>query len=250
MIDYSSRRNRYIDIWHICSKVTTWSPHTGSTARCRRLLATQIDQPMLTKCRCSNITGHHQRHLWRLRVPPQAMNGHIVPTERPTVPDASDLNQRTLTGYGQLALELSDPESTVKPLYRKFEYLNHRILLHLQDELSELEEQLRRVDEVIAQMDPGSPDGQKTPASRRGETFHGTEIHLRRTHLLGNIFLKTKQYNRAMSAYASMAKDSTPAEDNQVTAYQDWMTKHAPIHDIETRFLKHQEDLVKPGEEA
>ncbi|KAK3699330.1 hypothetical protein LTR37_016482 [Vermiconidia calcicola] len=189
---------------------------------------------------------HYQWPSPPVPAPPQTMNGHIAHHGPPPAPDAPDLSQRTLAGYEELALELSASRSPVKPLYRKFEYLNHRILLHLQDELSELEEQLRTVDEIIAQMDPGIAEGQKTPASRRGDNFHG-EIHLRRTHLLGNIFVKTEQYNRAMSAYASMAKHSLPANEGQVSAYQQWMAKHSPIHEVEQRFLRQEKDLVVPG---
>jgi hypothetical protein len=138
----------------------------------------------------------------------------------------------------------------VKPLYRKFEYLNHRILLHLQDELCELEEQLRAMDEIIAQLDPALADGQKTPASRRNDAFRGSDLHHRRTQLLGNIFMKTEQYNRAMSSYASIAKDVVAAEDDQVASYQEWMNKRAPIHEAETRFLLHHQDLVVPGKKA
>lgn len=181
---------------------------------------------------------------------PQTMNGHIAPHERPQAPEAPDLRRRTLTGYEEIALQLSTTQSSVRPLYRRFEYLNHRILLHLQDELSELEERLRTLDEIIAQMDPAMVDGQKTPASRRGENYHGSEIHMQRTHLLGNIFVKTEQYNRAMSAYATMARDSTSADTGQISAYQQWMNKHAPIHEVETKFLQWTEDLIMPGKVA
>lgn len=179
--------------------------------------------------------------------PPLAMNGHLSPTERIAGPDALDVNQRNLTGYEMLATELANRESSFKPLYRKFEYLHHRVLLHVQDELSELEEQLRAIDQAIAQMDTGSCDGQKTPPSRRGEAFHGNEIHHRRTYLLGRIFQKTEQYNKAMSAYAAMANESAPADREQVDRYKEWMSKHAPIHEIETRFLQREDDLVSPG---
>lgn len=145
-----------------------------------------------------------------------------------------------------MALELSSASSPVKPLYRKFEYLNHRILLHLQDELSELEEQLRHLDEIIAQCDPKSPDGGKSPASRRGENFYGGDIHLRRTHLLGDIFRKTEQYNRAMSAYTTMVKDTAPASDQQIGEYQAWMAIHHPVAEMEARFLQHGQDLIAP----
>jgi hypothetical protein len=178
--------------------------------------------------------------------PPHAVNGQSSPGVM-TAPEPPDLSRRTLTGYEELALELSTTDSTVRPLYRKFEYLNHRILLHLQDELCELEEQLRRLDEIIAQMDAGVAEGQRTPASRRNDAFCGTDLHQRRTHLLGNIFMKTEQYNRAMSSYASIAKDSVPAEDDQVASYQEWMNKRAPIQEVETRFLLHHQDLILPG---
>jgi hypothetical protein len=80
-------------------------------------------------------------------------------------------------------------------MYRKFEQLNHRILLHLQDEISELEEELRYLDECIAQMSPVSKEGRPQPASRRVESRQGGELHWRRTNLLGRIYLKLGQYS-------------------------------------------------------
>lgn len=160
------------------------------------------------------------------------------------MPDAPDLTRRTLIGYEQLALELASTTSPVQPVYRKFEYLNHRILLHLQDELCELEEHLRILDEIIAQMEPESA---KSPVSRRSDNVYGTELHLRRRDLLGNIFMKTEQYNRAMTAYTSLTKTSVSASDDQVASYREWMSKYAPVHEVETRFLLQQEDLVAPG---
>ncbi|KAF2769525.1 hypothetical protein EJ03DRAFT_351260 [Teratosphaeria nubilosa] len=178
----------------------------------------------------------------------QSMNGQIHQPVPPPVPDAPDLSQRTILGYEMLALELSTTQSPVQPLYRKFEYLNHRILLHLQDELGELEEQLRSIDEVIAQLDPACNDDPRTPASRRAEAYSQSEIHHRRTALLGRIFLKTEQYNKALAGYAAMLKDATPAAPNQVHEYRSWMDKHTPIHEYETRFLHHASDLVRPGQ--
>jgi hypothetical protein len=45
----------------------------------------------------------------------------------------------------------SDEEPSTQPMYRIFEALNHRLLLHLQDELSKLEEQLHRLELADAQ---------------------------------------------------------------------------------------------------
>lgn len=180
-------------------------------------------------------------------ITPPKWNCQIAPTQQPPVPDAPDLSQRTIAGYEMLALEISAGESPVRPLYRKFEYLSHRILLHLQDELCELEEQLRTLDEIIAQMDPAMAEGQRSPASRRAETYSSSEIHHRRTSLLGRIFLKTEQYNRAMSAYNTVARSASSAKDEDVRAYQDWMSRHAPVHEMEARFLQAGRDLVVPG---
>lgn len=179
--------------------------------------------------------------------PQQGDHGDIAHPDRPPVPDAPDLSQKTLAGYEMLAQELADVESPVKPVYRKFEYLNHRILLHLQDELCEMEEQLRTTDEIIAQMETPADDGTRLPASRRGDAFAGSEMHHRRTALLGRIFMKTEQYNRAMSSFASLSKDSRPAEVGQVATYREWMEKKSPIHDMEIKFLQNEKDLVQPG---
>ena len=185
--------------------------------------------------------------------PPQALNDQSSPTGPLGAPQPPDLSKLTLTGYEQIALELSTTESPVKPLYRKFEYLNHRVLLHLQDALCDLEEELRTIDEAIAQTEHASPDGQKTPASRRGDAFlarGGSELHNRRANLLGSVLVSTEHYNRALSAYASIAKESVSPDDDQVASYVEWMTKHAPVHPVETRFLRERLDLIVPGATA
>lgn len=81
-------------------------------------------------------------------------------------------------------------------MYRKFEHLNHRVLLHLQDEVSELEEELRYLDECIAQASPRDETGHAYPASRRNDARYGNELHYRRTELLGRIFQKLGQYSK------------------------------------------------------
>ncbi|SMR56288.1 unnamed protein product [Zymoseptoria tritici ST99CH_3D1] len=170
--------------------------------------------------------------------------GHVATPDRPPAPDAPDLSKRTLTGYELLALELSTPTSPIQPLYRKFCYLNHRILLHLQDELSEMESQLRTFDEIIAQMEPPTPvDQPRQPASRRAESVGGTEVHHRRTALLGRIFLKTEQYSRAMTSFVGMEKESSPAGAEQVGKYRAWLEERRPIHEVESKFLEFEGDL-------
>nr|POE48134.1 hypothetical protein CFP56_01462 [Quercus suber] len=225
-------------------------------------------EPQRSRSSSSRASGHDAYSAWQMAMqqyqyssPSPAPSGDIPPVPypfphhisslptRPPVPDAPDLSRRTLTGYEQLALELASTSSPVQPIYRKFEYLNHRILLHLQDELSELEEQLRTIDEIIAQLEPTSMDisTQRSSSSRRGDTYSGAEIHHRRTNLLGRIFLKTEQYNRAMKSYSDMNRNFAAVNSEQVDLYRAWLTKHSPVHEVETRFLNQTPDLIVPG---
>ena len=88
-------------------------------------------------------------------------------------------------------------------MYRKFEHLNHRVLLHLQDETCELEEELRHLDECIAQVSQKDAEGYAYPASRRNDARYGSEMHFKRTELLGRIFQKLEQYSKWLSIFTS-----------------------------------------------
>lgn len=120
---------------------------------------------------------------------------------------APDMSRTTAAGYELLANKLSETPKknngpgrkagNLVPMYRKFEHLNHRVLLHLQDEVCELEEELRYLDESIIQMSPRDDTGHAFPASRRGDARYGSELHYKRTELLGRIFQKLGQYSKS-----------------------------------------------------
>lgn len=107
-------------------------------------------------------------------------------------------------GYACLASKL---DSSVKddhklpPLYRRFEAVNHRVLLYLQDEIAQMEEELQRLDEyeekhriALAQRDGTKP----APASRRmdAEAQAYSSFHSRRMALLEKLTYKTHQYSK------------------------------------------------------
>jgi len=118
----------------------------------------------------------------------------------PDAPFGLDLKRTTIAGYELLASQLASrnlDEDKVRPVYRRFEHLNHRILLHLQDEIAEMEEELRILDESIAQMTPATKENVLQPASRRAEARFGSDLHFRRTEVLGRIFVKLGQYSEA-----------------------------------------------------
>ncbi len=124
-----------------------------------------------------------------------------------------------LTGYELLASRLSNTRSrarprsgsagslspteksspTLKPIYRRFEGLNHRLLLHLQDELSELEEQLHRLDTADTQT--RRLQNCILPASRRRESMTGGELQWHKTDILGKIGYKLGQYSTLAISY-------------------------------------------------
>lgn len=99
------------------------------------------------------------------------------------------------TGYQVLASKISagHADSHLQPIYRRFETLSHRVLLHLQDELSELEEQLHRLDAADTQARGLQAFIQ--PASRRADAISGGELQWHRTDILGKIGYKLEQYS-------------------------------------------------------
>ena len=97
------------------------------------------------------------------------------------------------SGYEYLASNIdSRDDSFLKPIYRKFEMLNNRMLLYLQDEISEMEDQLQELDAAIAQE---QQENGENPASRRAEAKLPSQLQWHRLELLGRSFAKVEQYS-------------------------------------------------------
>ncbi|KAJ6011136.1 hypothetical protein N7451_002548 [Penicillium sp. IBT 35674x] len=135
------------------------------------------------------------------------------------------------------------------PLYRRFENLNHRVLLHLQDEISQMEEDLNLLDEyeemhrvAIAEKEGNKP----VPASRRidAQSQSYSSLHYRRMDLMAALIQKTEQYNNALSAYSKVVQTLPRATDDDIQNYRSWMKTNNPIAAAETRFLDKDVDLV------
>lgn len=174
-----------------------------------------------------------------------------TPYYQPQLP-RPDSKKPMVVGYESLAKKLSEIPNEmssgrrirITPMYRKFEQLNHRILLHLQDEISELEEELRYLDECIAQSAPRRNKGQMQPASRRNDSRYGGGLQYQRTEALGRIYLKLGQYNQAMSSFHTLSKSAEAAKVEEIQAYRAWMERHAPIDATEAKFLDRANDLL------
>lgn len=111
-------------------------------------------------------------------------------------------------GYGLLASHLtksaSEESGGFSPLYRRFETVNHRVLLHLQDEISQMEEDLHVLDEYeeMHRVSIAEQEGTKPlPASRRRDAQSQvySSLHYRRMDLMSALIQKTEQYSKPLS---------------------------------------------------
>ncbi|KAI9052638.1 hypothetical protein LZ554_003977 [Drepanopeziza brunnea f. sp. 'monogermtubi'] len=152
------------------------------------------------------------------------------------------------TGYELLASKLSEFSASesgprIKPMYRKFSALNHRLLLHLQDELSELEEQLRHLDHADTQSRVVDIQGHIVPASRRLAAQAGGELQWHKTDILGRIGYKLEQYNHVLSSFKRTQSLAHP-DPEDIELYRAYLQTEQPIAEPETHFLDPADDLV------
>ncbi|KAL4868902.1 hypothetical protein BDV12DRAFT_91180 [Aspergillus spectabilis] len=165
----------------------------------------------------------------------------------------STKSSRHPTGYGLLAWRLSasaeHKEYSLPPLYRRFEDVNHRVLLYLQDEIAQLEEELRVLDdyEEMQRRGAAEQEGSKVmPASRRMDVQAQaySSLHYRREEVMGALIQKTEQYNNALAAYSKVLQTLPSATQPDVDTYRKWMKGNHPIATNEMRFLDNPKDLV------
>lgn len=174
-----------------------------------------------------------------------------------------------LSGYQLVASKLSSshPQSLpIRPIYRRFETLSHRILLHLQDELAELEEQLHRLDTADTQT--RRLRDCFLPASRRTEVLAGGELQWHRTDILGKIGYKLEQYSASSPPFLPSAFPPLCLSSRMLTSkdrvlasfvktqgverprpfeteeYRSFLEQQKPIAELETRFLDAPDDLI------
>ncbi|KAI9369357.1 hypothetical protein BJX61DRAFT_151631 [Aspergillus egyptiacus] len=166
----------------------------------------------------------------------------------------SKSSSRPPTGYALLAYRLSasaenKEHTSLPPLYRRFGDINHRVLLYLQDEISQLEEELRVLDDYEEMQRRGAAEQEGTrvpPASRRMDIQAQaySSLHYRREEVMGALIQKTEQYNNALAAYSKVLQILPRAANSDIDTYRKWMKANNPIAANETRFLDHPRDLI------
>lgn len=150
---------------------------------------------------------------------PERSAGQLVKTntsdKNNKIAKISTNEHKLSTGYALLASKLdstivpstTDPKNgdrRLVPVYRRFENVNHRILLHLQDEISQLEEELQMMDEYEAKHHAAMAEKEGSerlePGSRRLDVEAAgrySAFHARRLELVDRLAYKVNQYSKS-----------------------------------------------------
>ncbi|KAL8926541.1 MAG: hypothetical protein Q9208_002868 [Pyrenodesmia sp. 3 TL-2023] len=170
---------------------------------------------------------------------PQLPRGKKQPRQRPAKDDAAVKH-----GYSRLASNISSQEDAViKPVYRKFETLNNRILLYLQDEISELEAELEELDAAIT-YEEQCMGRHRYPASRRAEAKAPSRLQWLRNGLMDRCASKIDTYNRTLTSYSNLTQTLSPSSTSDIKTYQRWIKERNLIAEPEDSFLKRRNDLI------
>ncbi|POR36957.1 Uncharacterized protein TPAR_02844 [Tolypocladium paradoxum] len=127
----------------------------------------------------------------------------------------------------------------VTPMYRRFEALNHRLLLYMQADLADLENELLNLD----MKDTVERGYGLVPASRRQERWGSSSLALQRTEILGQIGYKLCQYNKVITSFRKMQDIPAPSID-EIHNYKSYLVSRRLLVDDETKFLDAPQDLL------
>ncbi|KAL6870468.1 hypothetical protein J3F83DRAFT_682050 [Trichoderma novae-zelandiae] len=165
------------------------------------------------------------------------------PPMRPPPPPNHQLNGPPLSGYELLAAKLSGNMAgpRLAPIYRRFESLHHRLLLHMQDELIEMEEQLHSLDAVDTQ-NRKFPGG-IYPASRRQENMSPTDATWQKKEIITQLAHKLYQYNQVITSFSATHVMAEPSIKD-VFDYKAYLHDINPLVDGECQFLDAADDLI------
>ncbi|PFH55798.1 hypothetical protein XA68_17606 [Ophiocordyceps unilateralis] len=181
------------------------------------------------------------------RSPPMAPN-HVAVAEAalsqvsPSVLQAGYVAEKPpMSGYQLLAAKLVGGLGgrPVTPIYRRFEALNHRLLLYMQADLVELEKELQMLDS----RDTIERGYGVMPSSRRQERWTNNPLAQQRTEILGQIGYKLSQYNKVMASVRKTQDMAIPSL-HEIVEYKTYLTSNRLLADEETSFLDAPDDLV------
>lgn len=153
--------------------------------------------------------SHSRRSRWKWPDVPPATHKYHMPNPNMRTPSPEQIRMRPLqtpddfdkefclpardfSGYELVANKLARGE--IPPVLRRFRTVNFRVLLQLQDEISEMEEELAVLD-AADDRSRHNPDGSTSPASRRiSWQWSQSDLQVHRLQVLGRLYIKLEQY--------------------------------------------------------
>ncbi|KAI1625537.1 hypothetical protein EDD37DRAFT_307519 [Exophiala viscosa] len=148
----------------------------------------------------------------------------------------------TLSGYELIAHKLARGE--LPPVFRSFHKSTFRMLLQLQDEISEMEEELAALDMADTRTRLKT-DGSMLPASRRlNWQWTRTDLDVHRLQVLGRLYIKIEQYYQALLSAQRVQRLSSSAVPSDVETFRAWLKENKPLSAPESKFLDHEDDLI------
>lgn len=197
--------------WQLARKQPAKSSSTGYYDTSEAEKSPQPSRRQLQISHPENYYTSSRDVVHRPPLPPSPPSSPEDSIHRDTQIKRRDSNASQISsGYGMVASHLTHSAKEEKggfpPLYRRFGSVNHRVLLYLQDEISQMEEDLQALDEYEEMHRVGNAEKEGTkamPPSRRLDVQSQaySSLHYRRMELMAALTQKTEQYSMC-STYA------------------------------------------------
>ncbi|KIW11331.1 hypothetical protein PV08_10631 [Exophiala spinifera] len=170
---------------------------------------------------------------------PENIRRHM-PFVREDVPPPP--KEASLSGYDLVAHKLMHEE--LPPVFRRFQKSNYRMLLQLQDEISEMEDDLAALDLKDSRRRL-KVDGSTSPASRRlSWEWTQSDLQSHRLEVLGRLYIKLEQYYQALLSAQKVQRLSASPTQPDLERFRTWMREKNPLSAPESKFLDHEDDLI------
>ena len=232
---------------YLASAVESWPQWTGASDAPESYYA-----PVMSESPPNITTVSH------LPVTPPELSPQLPRNRRPK--QSKTLSERRQDSSQHACTVPTNADGTLKPIYRKFETLQASILLHLQQEIADLEAQLNELEATIAREERQIARG--SPASPRlSDSRYPTLLHQRRAELLSICTVKMNVYSefvrsfgfcsvlmdlsidQTLSSHASLAQTTSPSTHQDVKVYRKWLKQKGGIHS-EVSIQQHRSDFI------
>jgi hypothetical protein len=145
-------------------------------------------------------------------------------------------------GYPQLAAYANSDVDTL--LFRRFGWLRCRALLHLQDELQVLEDELRILDSEHGRTNPN-----RLISKRFDEDQAWHQDTSERKAIMMEINSRLKDYDNLLERQKFVSAIRKPSM-REFRSFFDWVRNNRPVTREECQFIYHKDDILSLGQQS